>query len=809
MVNEKSGNSYKIMIQGIVQGVGFRPFLFRLGNELGLTGQVWNQNGNVEIVVKGSREEIMRFAALIKEKAPVHSLIERLEVLEIEETILKFQEEEATLNPQEANAANKPLLGDLVPGFQIIESRRQESGEARLFSPDIGLCDACRTEIMNPKNRRHGHYFNACVSCGPRFSIIRSFPYDREHTAMAEFPLCGECQKEYEQPLDRRFHGEAISCKKCGPVLFYQNSQGEFASEEAFSKAAEALRMGKLIAIKGIGGYHLACSPYVSETVEFLREWKGREHKPFAVMFRDIEAVKAVCEVSPTEEMLLNSWEKPIVLLPFKKLNENETAFSYEVAKENHHCGCFLPYTPLQAMIFEEIPWLVMTSANVSGSPIVKTEEEMIALWNKKGAHNIFDGILYSNREIVRRVEDSVVKTVVDDKMQIIRRGRGYVPLPVAFENPGKTPLLALGGDLKAAFSMVQEDSLLMSPFIGDLENASVLDDYIEGIKDFQALFQIKPQIILCDAHPRYFSSKIAKELGKELNIPVRKVFHHHAHIASVMAEHKLKGKVLGIAFDGSGYGEDQAVWGGEFLICQNHVSERVGHLKYARLLGGDEAARDGEKTAACYLNNIGIVSEHKEQVLIKAALEQEINTFETSSMGRLFDAVSSLLHICDINDYEGKCAIMLEQCAKQGLEQSISPAELSFSYEEKEGKRIYDYGEVIKRAFNLGKMTKERENVKSRINNSAASIEKDTMAFALGFHYGIVKMVEEMCHFIKDTRGIDQIALSGGVFQNTLLMDLIVKVLKESGFFVYYNQAVPPNDGGISLGQAYIGRFL
>ncbi|MCL2834442.1 MAG: carbamoyltransferase HypF [Treponema sp.] len=786
MVRNQGETCAEITIRGIVQGVGFRPFVYRQALKYGIRGTVRNVSGSVVIMAAGP--DIEAFAESIRQNRPPLSFIESI-----------------TVRPQTGE-------GDFAD-FSIIESEEKSaSADLRFFPPDLALCENCRAEIFgragiydgggtngragaadscrSVNRRRKGYWFNTCTRCGPRFSVLRAFPYDRANTSMDVFPMCPDCSAEYHSPPDIRFHAETVCCHNCGPLLYYKSEAGIFTGEEAFNRALKDLPGG--IAIKGIGGYHLCCSPYDSSAVRRLRLLKAREKKPFAIMFRDLDAVAAVCEIDAAETALLTSPARPIVLLKMKA--QNTCVFAHAVLNgADGRCGCFLPYTPLQELLLEHFPCLVMTSANISSLPIIKDEEEIFSL---------IDRVLYHDREIVRSLEDSVAQ-VIGRKPSLIRRARGYTPLPIFIKNPASidpitmnqasgSDILAMGGDLKAAFGLVKKNVFTLSQYFGDLENAQIFSIYENSIPDFERLFAVRPRAVVGDAHPRYLSAALASSIAAKLNAPLIKVYHHHAHAASVMAEHGLT-RALAAVFDGTGYGEDGNIWGGEFLICEEGNCRRAGHLKNTEILGQDEAARDAVKTAACFLHGLGVPQicdiPQSDALLINAALDHHINTFTTSSMGRLFDAVAAILGVSAANDYEGECAVLLQYKAEEEARTGVKPADMRFIQVIENGMCVFDYRDI------LLKCAEQREGC------------------ALGFHLAICDMIEQMCLQTRDAQTQDgqklnDIVLSGGVFQNAFLTGLVKSRLNNLGFSVFLNEAVPPNDGGIALGQAFVGIF-
>lgn len=740
-MDKKQVITKRIRISGMVQGVGFRPLVFRLARKYGIKGTVRNLGGIVEIIAQGYEEQQKEFLAEFQKDGDYE-----------------------IVNIKAENIAEKAYSD-----FKILES--EEDWQVSIIPPDLPVCKTCEEELFTKSNRRFGNPFISCTACGPRYTIMKQLPYDRDTTTMEDFPMCPECQKEYKDSFGRRFHAQTISCNDCGPFLILNN----LTNEEALDEAVKILKSGGILAVKGIGGYHLACSPFMEETVRNLRKLKGREEKPFAVMFENVESIKEYCFVSHEERKLLKSRARPIVLL-YRK----EKPMAQGVNKGGIYCGAFLPYTPLQILLTKRCGPLIMTSANYSGRPIIKEDDEILKVQSP-----YLKGVLYHKRRILRSVDDSVAN-VIDGKVQLIRRSRGYVPYPVFLaHNPDKEKVFAAGGDLKAAFCLYQKGSAVVSQYFGDLEEKAVLEEYKSSYKDLKNLLHINPSLAVCDLHPNYHSVAFTKSLG----LPFLQVQHHHAHIASVMAEHDLKGPVIGVAFDGTGYGTDGNIWGGEFLICEGPDFRRKAHLTYTPMLGGDSSMKDGKKTATLFLLKAGLLEEIQDNRLnlIKAAVENKINTVLSSSMGRLFDAISSILGICDKNSYEGECAAMLEKEAVLAIRNRILPEKLSFAIHEKSDIIEIDPTPLLKAITDLKKSV-------------------SGPALALGFHYGVADMVLKVCGLIREREGIQTVALSGGVFQNKVLTESVIRLLRENGFCVYMNSLVPPNDGGISLGQTYIG---
>ena len=744
----------RIRVYGIVQGVGFRPLVYHIAVQLGIKGTVCNVGGYVEIMAQSGETVLDEFLAVLKENKEQRYEITGLEAEEF--SCGKFD------------------------GFTIIESKEAEA--VSVIPPDLPVCPECMRELSDPEDRRYGNPFISCMSCGPRYTVMEELPYDRDRTSMRDFKMCGTCKMEYTSPDSRRFHAQTISCNDCGPYLIYRDNTGESREEllerEAFEKACQVIEAGGIAAVKGIGGYHLVCSPFKEETVDRLRKLKGREEKPFAVMFHSVSQIREHCLVSEEEQALLESRARPIVLLSM-----GQDLMAPSTNKGSMYCGAFLPYTPLQILLTERLGPLIMTSANISSQPVIREDEKMAAL-----SSPYLDGILYNKRRIVRSVDDSVAR-ILDGKPQLTRRSRGYVPYPVFLSRGGErteTPVFAAGGDLKAAFCFYQRGNAVVSQYFGDLEEHTVMREYEKSYEDLTRLLKVKPGLAVCDLHPNYHSARFAEALG----MPVLKVQHHHAHIASVMAEHGLEERIIGVAFDGTGYGTDGNIWGGEFLVCEGRDFIRGAHISYFPILGGDRSMRDARKTASCCLlhGGLGGFVRDERKDIIKAALDHRINCILTSSVGRLFDGASSVLNIAQENRYEGECGGLLEKAAVAAKKNYVKPANLTFPLVEKEDGLELDpmpfFAEACRRV--------EKE---------------DSGSLALGFHYGLAQAVLKVCCRLGDRYGCRAVALSGGVFQNGLLTERTISLLRENGFRVYLNRAVPPNDGGISLGQVYLGR--
>lgn len=813
---------YEIKIWGIVQGVGFRPFVHRLAKKHNLTGFVSNDGSCVFIVVKANEKQLKEFIYDLKQKKPQSSDMVSLQVTEKTCGVIDFRnilnkgrvdfEDESRSSDIKCSSYSDTESSDGVKETKEIELRNHKTllGDFRItsstdhsdspifISPDLAVCENCLEELYEDVNRRYSHPFISCMECGPRFSIIDCVPYDRENTTMSDFPMCSLCSEEYKSLEDRRYHAQTISCHKCGPQLKFKRveSDNEATGFEAFHQAIEILKNGGVLAVKGIGGFHLCCSPFNSNSVELIRKLKGREEKPFAVMFDSTIEIEKYCIMSEEEKRQLVSRERPIVLLKRKASNISEAVF-----KASKSLGCFLAYTPLHKMIINSVGPLVMTSANISGEPIITDNARVMSI---KG--NGFSGVLYNDRRILTGIDDSVIKVSPNNGVQFIRRARGFVPLPLYLGERFKKskPLLACGSDLKNTFCVAQKGYAYLSQYGGDLEDAGSFRVYKENIDRFERIFRIKPERICCDLHPGYQSSKYAKELGVE----VFEVQHHYAHILSAMAENCLYHPIIGLAFDGTGYGTDGAMWGGEFLIASPGSFIRAGHLKYVPMLGGDSSVKEAYKTGYSYLYNSGLEMhiEDERWPLIKAALENNINTIKSSSMGRLFDAVSFLAGIKEYSSFEGECAILLENFAQeycashnyQGIffEDTIENSKNKF--------KPYDYEIVEIESKFVGDM---KMCIGEIIADNLNGIDKREIAWR--FHLTVIDYIFRMCTKICELYKIKDVALSGGVFQNSIIFDGAVNVLRRNGFNVFYNTKVPVNDGGISLGQAFAGMFI
>jgi len=754
------GKLARIAVRGVVQGVGFRPFVYRLAHEHGLKGWVRNTSGSVDIEVEGSGGAINNFLSDLKIKAPPMARIESVEV-----------------------AFDSPRG---YTEFKIGGSLSRE-GQYQLVSPDIATCEECRKEIFSPDDRRFRYPFTNCTNCGPRFTIIEDIPYDRPKTTMRHFKMCPQCQKEYADPLDRRFHAQPNACPKCGPSLKLLNGDGKpVKCRDVIKAASQLLKEGKILALKGLGGFHLAGDGTSEAAINTLRARKRRQGKPLAVMISTIEGIEKHCLVSTEERKLLQSPQCPIVLLRWK----HGSNISPAVAPNLKYLGVMLPYTPLHHLLLSEtgLP-LVMTSGNISEEPIAKDNDEAL-----RRLGGIADYFLVHNRDIYARYDDSVY--IVEGAPQVIRRARSYAPYPIFLPFKSK-PILACGAELKNTFCLTKDEHAFLSQHIGDMENEETLEHFENTIGLYKRLFRLEPEIIACDNHPDYLATKYALQLGVELGLSLIPVQHHHAHIVSCLVDNRVEGPVIGVALDGTGYGTDGNIWGGEFLLADWRRFKRVGHLEYVSLPGGETAIKKPYRMALGYLysllgedfslEGLPLKPNPTELEVIKQQLRRGLNSPLTSSAGRLFDAVSALAGVRQEIDYEAQAAIELEMLAPDEASESGS---YPFAIFEEEGMRVVRLGELLSAVV---------RDVRNQIPASVISLR---------FHHTMAEIITEMCKLIARDTGIKQVALSGGVFQNRLLLRLTTSALQKEGFSVLTHHLVPCNDGGISLGQAVVANF-
>jgi hydrogenase maturation protein HypF len=747
----------EIGITGIVQGIGFRPFIYNLAQKHLIRGWVLNNEKGVLIDAESEDGNLDRFIQDIPKLAPPLARIESFDVKYLE-----------------------PL------GYSTFEIRKSEEAQEKftLISPDVATCDHCLSELFSPQNFRYRYPFINCTLCGPRFTIIHDIPYDRHQTTMAPFVMCPVCQKEYEDPSDRRFHAQPNACPACGPSLCLKDREGKEVPGDPMANTLDLLAKGRIVAIKGLGGFHLSCDARNQEAVSSLRSRKFREDKPFAVMCQNIEEVKEHCEVDEEEEKLLLSVEKPIVIL---RRRENSPV-AHAVAPYQDTLGVMLPYSPLHHLLLNgPLKVLVMTSGNISDEPIAYKNEEAL-----KRLSNVADYFLFHNREIYMRCDDSVTR-IFEGKPYILRRSRGYVPFPVKLSFPLEM-ILACGGELKNTFCLTRGQYAFMSHHVGDLENLETLNSFEEGIDHFKRLFYIEPKAVTYDLHPNYLSTQYALSIP---DIPKIGVQHHHAHIVSAMAENGLEGDVIGVALDGTGFGLDHTIWGGEWIKANLEDFARLAHLKKVPMPGGSMAIKEPWRMAMVYLSRafgnettklkIDLMKriDFQKWDILKRAIEKKINTPWTSSTGRLFDAISSLLSIRDEVHYEGQAAIELEMIADQEVKE-----EYPFNIHKDEKPTVVDPTETIRGAV---------RDLIDRVPPAKISGK---------FHRTIARLIVETCETIRSNEKLNRVVLSGGVFQNIFLLSLVTEGLKGSGFDVYTHHVVPTNDGGISLGQAVIAHM-
>lgn len=769
----------KIKIWGIVQGVGFRPFVAKLADRFGMKGEVLNIGGLVDVVLTDTPERIEAFVTALKKEKPVPAEIVHIRLEELE--LREFER------------------------FIILDSDEGDD-EAAMIPADLSICPDCLSELQDPENPRYMHPFISCMVCGPRYTIIDKIPYDRENTAMNDFPMCDFCCGEYTDRHDRRYHAQTISCHDCGPMLEYRISDGKIRERSAdpAALAAEQILKGKIIALKGVGGYNFVCSPFNEKAVKDLRRLKVREEKPFAVMFRDLEQIREYCHMSQPEEELLQSNAKPIILLERKMaidIDSKNKTICEEVYKTSRFIGAFLPSMGVQFMLVSLCGPLIMTSANLSDMPIIKDEEEMFALQEsldyETDGEKLLAAVFYNERNIRIRLDDSVAR-VIDGQPQMIRRSKGYAPVPLYINNrlTKQDMIFATGGQLKSSFSLSKGPFAYISQYFGDLDSMEACGIYGKNAARMSELFRIRPKLVVSDLHPLYYTTKYAERYAEDHGIELLKVQHHHAHAASVIAEHDLQGPVIGVSFDGTGYGTDGAIWGGEFLICEDTDFRRAGHLEYIRMLGGDSSMKEGWKSSMSYVYHYGLEEPTDPRwPMVKAGLGHNINTINSSSMGRLFDAAAAFTGIHDYNRYEGECAIMLENAAAEALQESREPWDMAFDIiEDAEAIRCEDRSLRISAA----------PVFRSAAQAMSAGISRRRIA--LGFHYAVADMILEVCGRIRSKEAVNSVALTGGVFQNKILMERTLELLRREDFKPYYNVSVGPNDGGVCLGQNLIG---
>lgn len=819
-----------IRVFGIVQGVGFRPTVKRHADACDIAGSVSNKGPYVEIFAEGSEECVHSFIKQIQEQPPKRAVILKLDVENLESNecdIYKNKSEKSDIGKVEfeeqisekCDIRKIEFETDSKEKFQIIESEKEE-GEI-FVSPDIAICPECKKELYDKNDRRYLHPFINCTCCGPRLTILDSMPYDRVRTSMGEFPMCEKCEYEYTHAETRRFDAQPVCCNDCGPEVYLLGRKERGA--DAIRYTRKVISEGGIVAVKGIGGFHLCCDATREETVARLRQRKKRPMKPFAVMMKDLDVVRRECETEPHLEEILDGHQKPIILLPKK---EGGTLCE-SVAPDNPKIGVMLPYAPVQLLLFDYqdetkvSDCLVMTSANTSGAPICRDDEDAL-----RELTGLCDVILSHDRKIRLRADDTVMDFYRGEPY-MIRRSRGYAPLPFMMGNEFKGQVLAVGGELKNAFCIGKNQLFYPSPYIGDMGDVRTVKALKESVKRMEELLETKPQIVACDMHPSYNTRAAAEEMG----LPVFLVQHHYAHILSCMAENEwtTEKKVIGVSFDGTGYGTDGTIWGGEILLADYDSFTRWGCIEPFAQTGGDASAKEGWRIAVSLLGKIygkenalliietlGLC-EPKLAKLQFTMEERGINTVQSTSAGRLFDAVSAILDIRKSSTFEGEASTSLQFAAEKWLD--AQKKKIAGSEDFAESGIITDYGElksssdvaqksVVEKNNSINQNTKEDlyylptlSLVKELAERKLAG--ENSNQLALHFHRGLAGMIVSACEKAREEIGINTVALSGGVYQNKLLLDYSVTMLEERGFHVLRHHLLPPNDGGISLGQA------
>ncbi|MFL6063284.1 MAG: carbamoyltransferase HypF [Friedmanniella sp.] len=758
----------RLTVDGVVQGVGFRPFVYALARELGLSGAVANSSAGVVIEVEGPQAALQRFQECLWTNAPPLAQVHNVAV------------EQAA-----------PRGGTAF----VIEASRLEGGRT-FVSPDVATCADCLAELADPTDRRYRHPFISCTNCGPRFSIIAGLPYDRPTTTMAPLPLCAACAAQYADPADRRFHAQTVACPECGPqLLLHRPGEPDVRGEAALTETRRLLSGGAVVAVKGLGGYHLACDAADSAAVRDLRKRKDRGDKPFAVMVRDLTVARGLVDASEAEEALLTDPRRPVVLLARRP--DPELRLADDVAPDSADLGVLLPYTPVHVLLFGLVgdppgpQALVMTSGNLSGEPIVTDDAEA-----RRRLAPLADAWLSHDRRIQVPCDDSVVRVTAGGELPV-RRSRGYAPLPIALPLSAR-PALAVGSDLKNTFGIAEGRYAWLSAHVGDMDDLATLDAFASATGHLTALTGVQPEVLVADRHPGFRSTGWAER--HRGHRPLRKVQHHHAHIASALAENGYSGDepVIGFAFDGTGYGDDGAVWGGELLVADYTGYERVGHLRYALLPGGDAGVRNPCRMSLSHLHAAGLAWDPDlpcvaacsaaERAVLGRQLETGLNTVPTSSMGRLFDAFSSLAGVCHRAAYEAEAAMRFEGLARGALAAAGHP--YRFTVEESDG-LLADPSPVLAAA--------------------AADVQAGTRPalVAARFHLAVADLVAELAVRTRARTGHQTVALSGGVFLNALLTDLCVDRLHARGFDVLTHHRVPPSDAGLALGQLVVGARI
>ena len=772
----------KLHIFGVVQGVGFRPFVDVIANREGVFGSVCNKGPYVEVFVGGRADQVGAFEQALVAEAP-----ERASILKVETT---------DLSPDDFPAP--------TDGFRIVES---EKVKGDIFvSPDIATCPKCEAELYDPSDRRYLHPFINCTACGPRLTILDSMPYDRVRTSMKEFPMCPDCEAEYTCPKTRRYHAQPVCCNDCGPELYLaydRTADGPLLRrDEALFRTRAVIRAGGIVALKGIGGFHLCCDATNEAAVARLRELKNRPFKPFAVMLKDMDVLRRECVVQDGQEELLTGPQKPILLL-----EKRAGKLCPSIAPDNPNVGVMLPYNPVQYLLFrhpgdpaeqagEPFPdCLVMTSGNPRGAPICRTDEEALEVLAP-----MCDLILSHNRQIRLRADDSVVSWQ-NGKPYMIRRSRGYAPLPFWVDTPSERAVLGIGGELKNTFCVAKGNLYYLSPYIGDMADLRSVEALKEAVRRMDDLLEVTPDLIVCDTHPLYHSSEVARELGEELGVPVVEVQHHYAHTLSCMAENNFLEPVIGVSFDGTGYGTDGSIWGGEFLLADVNGFERAGSISPFPQAGGDASSKEGWRIAVSLLKQAGAESDLIRQLdlcsdmqlsFLEAQLEGNINCVTSTSVGRVFDAASAILGFRRESTCEGEASMVLEFRAAAWLKEHPIHSDSTFLFGVEPGTSPFELP-VAEYLLSLAKRKLAGE---------------DPGELAYEFHAFLADLIVSGCIACREESGRNAVALSGGCFQNLLLTELAVRGLEENGFTVLTHSLSAPNDGGIGLGQALYGMY-
>ncbi|MFK5881969.1 MAG: carbamoyltransferase HypF [Sulfurospirillum sp.] len=732
---------YKYKIEGIVQGVGFRPFIYQIAHANALKGYVLNNSLGVELEVEGSTGSLSSFERALHIELPPLARIDHIDKEELD--FFGFKE------------------------FSIKKSNTQESKHT-LVSADMSICDDCLAELMDKNNFRYNYFFINCTNCGPRYSIIKTVPYDRVNTSMNSFAMCEKCENEYTDPMNRRYHAQPISCSKCGPELFLKNTKGKLLAKntKALCLLSNLIQDGNIVAIKGMGGFHLVCDASNDKTVKDLRQRKMRPTKPFAVMFKNIDEIKKSCTVSNAQEKAITSQQRPIVLV---KKAKNELFISTLVAPYIDRLGVFLPYTPLHVLLLEKLDNpIVATSANRSAEPIITNEKDL-----RESLGDVIDYYLDYNRDIINASDDSVLQ-IVGDKQLMMRASRGFTPMSFRYISACTRDVLAVGAHQKNSLALYIDNQIILSPYIGDLDSVKSCDFFLKTLETFKRFYNFEPKVIVCDMHPNYFTTKWAKKQ----NLKIHQVQHHYAHILSCMFEHKLDKKVLGVAWDGTGYGDDGTIWGGEFLLCDRDSYKRVAHFEPFLLLGGDASIKDIKRVALSMIFDIAEderlekfekltnLFNKNELLVLKQMHKKRINAIECTSVGRIFDAVAVFSGICSEVSYDGESGLIIESLYDENIKES---------YE------FYLEGELIRYKHIFSQMLKDKE----------------PKLIATKFINALVDIFFK----ISDSYDFD-IALGGGVFQNRTILEKILKQSKSKK--IYFPQMTPINDSGIALGQLY-----